>query len=136
MNTTKMQRTELIECKDAVDFLEKLDVEVDLVYLDPPYMTQRTYRDFEDKFNDMEEYLEFLREIVVLVYPLMKKSSSFFLQCSTMNAAYIQCMMDPLFGPRGLKNIIIWQRNDAPITDGKFIPGVTETILYLSLIHI
>ena len=130
MNITKMQRTELVECKDAVDFLESLDVEVDLVYLDPPYMTQRTYRDFEDKFSDMEEYTEFLREIVVLVYPLMKKSSSLFLQCSTMNAAYIQYMMDQIFGPKGLKNIIIWQRNEASITDGKFIPGVTETILY------
>ena len=29
MNIMKKQRTELVECKDAVDFLEPLDVEVD-----------------------------------------------------------------------------------------------------------
>ena len=48
---------------DILDLGENLPT-VDMIYIDPPFYTQREFKNFSDRWTDLDEYLdELLRRI-------------------------------------------------------------------------
>ena len=109
---------EIIE-GDCLDILKKApDACVDLIYVDPPFFTQKTHKrtrkktgqsySFDDKFNSLEDYLNWLMLRCKQFHRILKATGSIYLQCNDIAAHYIKVELDKIFGMRNFKNEIIW----------------------------
>ena len=95
---------------------------VDLVYLDPPFFSNRNYeviwgdegevRSFQDRWaGGIEHYIAWLKERVIEMHRLLKPTGSIFLHCDWHADAYIRVeILDKIFGESNFQNHIIWKR--------------------------
>jgi len=138
-----MIQTQLIYCGDNLQKLRELPDEcVDLVYIDPPFNSGRTYeqfwgdakekRAFEDRFGDVEHYIHWMRPRVMELYRVLKKCGSFYYHCDWHADAYVRMMLDQQFGPTGFNTHIIWRRTNAKGLAFKSFPNNHDSILYYS----
>src|SRR5581483_4196707 len=90
---------------------------VDLVYMDPPFFTQRIHRlsskaneeyAFDDKWENIEQYLNFIKQRVSECRRVLKKTGSIFVHCDTAASHYIRIVLDQVFGRDSFQNEIIW----------------------------
>ncbi|MCX7047760.1 MAG: site-specific DNA-methyltransferase [Candidatus Sumerlaeota bacterium] len=120
--------TRVIFCGDNLEQLAKLpDACVDLIYIDPPFNSNRNYevfwgetkekRAFEDRHASTQAYIEFMRPRCVELARVLKKTGSFYYHCDWHASHYVKVMLDQIFGENNFQNDIIWQRtpshNDA-----------------------
>jgi len=134
---------------DNLEILKQLDSEtVDLIYLDPPFFSNRTYeviwgdsgevRSFEDRFSGgIDHYISWLKERVIEMHRILKPTGSIFLHCDWHANAYIRVeILDKIFGGNNLRNEIVWKR--AETIKGNFGQGKksldynTDTIFFYS----
>jgi DNA modification methylase len=84
--------TRVIFCGDNFDQLKKMpDGCVDLIYIDPPFNSNRTYevfwgetkekRAFEDRHASTQTYIEFMHPRCVKLHRVLKKTGSFYYHC-------------------------------------------------------
>jgi len=84
--------TRIIYCGDCLDQLRKLpDACVDLIYIDPPFNSNRNYevfwgetkekRAFEDRHASTQAYIEYMRPCCVELARDLKKTGSFYYHC-------------------------------------------------------
>ena len=99
---------------------------VDLIYIDPPFMTGRTFKNgaqiltgdgisYRDIWNnDLDSYLQWLYETFYYLYELLAEDGSLYVHLDWRATHYARVMLDELFTTRsrkkdaGLKNEIIW----------------------------
>ena len=101
-------------CKDNLIALQELidngyRETVDLCYIDPPFFTQRDYGAYNDKWQSMEVYIDWLYKRVELIYKLLKPTGSMYLHCDWHADAYIRVgILDKVFGMNNFRNEIVW----------------------------
>jgi len=106
-------------CGDCRVLLRTLDdASVDLVYLDPPFFTQKTHslvtRDdlaeysFEDRWNSLEEYLSFMQEVLLQCRRVLKDTGSVFLHCDKSASHHLRILLDRVFGATNFRSEIVW----------------------------
>lgn len=116
--------TRVIYCGDNLDQLRKLpDASVDLIYIDPPFNSNRNYevfwgeskekRAFEDRHASTQAYIEFMRPRCVELYRVLKPTGSFYYHCDWHASHYVKVMLDQLFGENQFRNEIVWKRSHA-----------------------
>lgn len=112
----------LLICGDnlkALDDLKKQGIQADLIYLDPPFFSNRHYeivwgdeaevRSFKDRWaGGISVYIEWMKERVVKMYDVLKDTGSFYLHCDWHASHYLKVMLDEVFGYRNFRNEIIW----------------------------
>jgi site-specific DNA-methyltransferase (adenine-specific) len=91
---------------------------VDLVYLDPPFFTNRRHsaisRDrtraysFEDVWGDLAEYADFMESRLRQIHRVLKSSGSVFLHCDSSANFLLRTLLDRVFGIGQLRAEIIW----------------------------
>lgn len=91
---------------------------VDLVYVDPPFFTQKTHSlvtrdratkfEFSDEWKSRGEYIEFLRARLVQFRRVLKTTGSLFFHCDTNASHHIRCLLDEVFGETMFRSEIIW----------------------------
>jgi len=91
---------------------------VDLVYVDPPFFTQKTHSlttrdrttkfEFSDEWSSRAEYLEFLRLRLWEFHRLLKPTGAIFFHCDTNASHHIRCLLDEVFGETMFRSEIIW----------------------------
>jgi site-specific DNA-methyltransferase (adenine-specific) len=124
---------------------------VDLVYVDPPFFTQKTHtlvtRDrtttyqFSDQWNCRAEYVDFLRARLKEFRRVLKAAGSLFFHCDTNASHHIRCLLDEVFGEPMFRAEIIWhyrrwsnsQRNPLPSHQTIFFYSKTEDYQYHQL---
>ena len=94
------------------------DAGIQLVYLDPPFFTQKDHslrtRDntteysFEDRWVSREDYLSFMREVLLHCRRILKDSGSIFLHCDKSASHYLRVLLDEVFGEENFQSEIIW----------------------------
>ena len=105
--------------QDCLEGMKNLpDGSVDLIYLDPPFFTQRKHiqktRDnskeysFEDVWTDMDEYVRYLEIRVTECAKLLKKTGSIFFHCDKKASHHLRLMLDRVFGENNFRSEIIW----------------------------
>ncbi len=108
-------------CGDNIEVLEK-EIEkesVDLIYIDPPFFSNRHYeviwkdeaeiRSFEDRWEGgIENYIAWMRPRIEAMYKVLKPTGSFYLHCDWHANAHLRIMMDEIFGRNNFRNEIIW----------------------------
>jgi DNA modification methylase len=116
--------TGIIWCGDNLDKLKQLpDRSVDLIYIDPPFNSNRNYevfwgetkekRAFEDRHASTQAYIEFMRPRCVELARVLRETGSFYYHCDWHASHYVKVMLDQIFGENQFQNEIVWKRSDA-----------------------
>ena len=121
---------------------------VDLVYVDPPFFTQKTHSlvtrdrttkfEFSDEWKSRVEYIEFLRVRLELFRRVINTTGSLFFHCDTNASHHIRCLLDEVFGEAMFRSEIIWhyrrwsnsQRNPLPSHQTIFFYSKTDAYQY------
>ena len=130
---------------DNLEILKQLDSEsVDLVYLDPPFFSNRNYeviwgdegevRSFKDRWSGgMDHYIGWLKERVEEMHRILKPTGSIFLHCDWHANSWIRVeILDKLFGYGNFRGEIVWQRTNTHNDSRKKLDAVSDTIWYYS----
>ena len=90
----------------------------DMIYLDPPFFTQETQTlvssrenieySFDDKWNDMDEYLSYMDVRLRECRRILKSTGSIFIHCDRNASHYLKVLMDKVFGIQNFQSEIIW----------------------------
>jgi DNA modification methylase len=98
---------------------------VDLIYLDPPFFSNRRYeviwgdeaevRSFEDRWDGgIQHYTDWMRDRLVEMQRVLKPSGSLYLHCDPTASHYLKTRLDTIFvSPGGFRSEIIWKRSSA-----------------------
>ncbi|MBM2821235.1 MAG: methylase domain protein, partial [Candidatus Berkelbacteria bacterium] len=94
----------------------------DLVYLDPPFATKNVFRKGKDRTATIsssiddeivyiddkvgDEYIEFLKERVILLRELLSDSGSLYLHIDYKIGHYVKIMLDEIFNAKNFRNDI------------------------------
>ncbi len=100
---------------------------IDLIYIDPPFFTNRAYRTrigrgedsrqphtwqtttgYSDHWRSLDDYLSFLYPRLRLMHRLLSPRGTLYLHLDWHANAYARLLLDEIFGPDRLLNEIIW----------------------------
>lgn len=100
---------ELYEC-DCLDWATTSVDKVDLVYLDPPFMTQRNFGEFDDRWGPhSSDYLIYITTRIRALSGLLKSTGSIWVHCDNRTSHYLKVAMDGMFGTDCFRNEVIWR---------------------------
>lgn len=116
--------TRVIYCGDCLEKLADLpDHCVDLIYIDPPFNSNRNYevfwgetkekRAFEDRHASTQAYIDYMRPRCVQLKRVLKATGSFYYHCDWHASHYVKVMLDQIFGENQFQNHIVWKRSSA-----------------------
>jgi site-specific DNA-methyltransferase (adenine-specific)/adenine-specific DNA-methyltransferase len=95
---------------DNIALLQELNCEtIDLIYFDPPYNTGRNFYDFDDKFKNKEEYIQFIKDRINECHRVLKKTGTLVIHIEPKISHYFRIMCDEIFGDNNFRNEIVWQ---------------------------
>jgi DNA modification methylase len=136
--------TRVVYCGDNLEQLQRLPTGcVDLVYIDPPFNSNRNYevfwgetkekRAFDDRHASTQAYIDFMRPRCFDLARVLKPTGSFYYHCDWHASHYVKVMLDHIFGENGFVNEIIWKRSHAhsDVKQGRKAFGVvTDSIFF------
>ncbi|MGL4942630.1 MAG: DNA-methyltransferase [Thermoguttaceae bacterium] len=92
--------------------------QVDLIYLDPPFFTQRSHfaitRDksaryeFDDKHESLDQYLANMKIVLAECCRVLKSTGSIFLHCDRRASHHLRSLLDDFFGANNFQSEIVW----------------------------
>lgn len=104
---------------DCLQRMDEIDEgTVDLIYLDPPFFTERKHKlknrertkefSFDDVWGSDKGYADFLKERIVKMKTLLKDSGSIFVHCDKSGEHIVRAILDQVFGVTNFQSEIIW----------------------------
>jgi DNA modification methylase len=141
MNPLAYLETGVLQCEDNLYALSRLPDEcVDLIYLDPPFFSNRTYeviwgdeaevRSFEDRWEGgINVYLEWMEVRLRQLHRVLKRTGSLYLHCDQAAGHYLKVLLDEIFGTANFRNEIIWRRTGSNSARKRFGP-IHQNIFY------
>jgi len=112
--------TGVLYCEDNLPQLVQFPDEcVDLIYLDPPFFSNRHYeviwgdeaevRSFEDRWEGgIQVYINWMRDRMVEIHRVLRPTGSVYMHCDYHASHYLKVMMDNVFGHQNFRNEVIW----------------------------
>ena len=108
-----------IELGDCLTVLKEIkDESIDMIYLDPPFFTQKTHSlktrnnmkeySFEDKWDSIDDYREYIEQRLKECQRILKLTGSIFLHCDKCASHHLRIALDNIFGYNNFRNEIIW----------------------------
>ncbi|MBV9617534.1 MAG: site-specific DNA-methyltransferase [Ktedonobacteraceae bacterium] len=107
-------------CEVLPALIHEFKSAIDLIYIDPPFMTGRTFSRgaevaYSDTWNnDLDSYLQWLYETLHLLYTLLAPDGSLYVHLDWRTTHYAKMILDEIFSSglqtdgAGFKNEIIW----------------------------
>lgn len=141
MATPRSTDTGVIYRDDNLARLAALpDESVDLVYLDPPFFSNRIYeviwgdeaevRSFEDRWKGgIKHYVDWMRRRAGELHRVLQPNGSLYLHCDPNASHYLKVMLDDIFGESRFRSEITWQRTNTHSDARRWSP-ISDTILY------
>ena len=105
---------------DNLEILNKFsDKSVDLIYLDPPFFSNRHYeviwedgaelRAFQDRWQGgIEHYISWMEPRLRECHRVLKNTGNIFLHCDWHANAHLRILLDKIFGENNFINEIVW----------------------------
>lgn len=104
---------------DSLNVMENMEVnQIDAIYLDPPFFTQDIQKltsrgseeeySFPDKWNCMDEYLEYMKIRLYECKRILKDTGSIFVHCDRNASHYLKVLLDSIFGIDNFQSEIAW----------------------------
>lgn len=128
MSRVAYLETNVLYCDDNLRRLSEFPADcVDLIYLDPPFFSNRSYeviwgdeaevRSFEDRWEGgIHLYVAWMRERMIELHRILKPTGSIYLHCDWHASHYLKQMMDEVFGDNHFQNEIVWYYRGAGIS--------------------
>ena len=100
---------------DNIDALLNLVSEfakkIHLIYIDPPFSTNSSFsnKEFDHAYDDFRtgtEYIEFIRERLIILYELLADDGSIYVHLDNKMIFEIKVIMDEIFGSSNFRNCI------------------------------
>lgn len=125
MDRSTNLETGVLYCEDNADRLTRIPSEsVDLIYLDPPFFSNRNYeviwgdeaevRSFEDRWaGGINHYVRWMRDRAIEMQRILKPTGSIYLHCDPKASHYLKVMMDSIFGFQNFRSEVVWKRSSA-----------------------
>ncbi|MBI4307820.1 MAG: site-specific DNA-methyltransferase [Chloroflexi bacterium] len=109
--------------------------QVRLVYIDPPFSTQTTFhsRTQNHAYSDAlcgAEYVEFLRERLVLLRELLANDGSIYVHLDEKMVFHIKVIMDEVFGSENYRSCITRQKSNPKNYTSKTYGNISDYILF------
>lgn len=105
---------------------------IDLIYLDPPFGTNRVRRGggaaYADQWRDIKTYLAFLYPRLVECHRLLAAHGTLYVHLDWRAAHYVRIQLDTIFGGRNFLNEIIWHYRTGGVSQ-KWFGRKHDTIL-------
>jgi DNA modification methylase len=125
VNPVGYLETGVIYCDDNDRRLAEFPDEcVDLIYLDPPFFSNKHYeviwgdeaevRSFEDRWEGgIQVYVNWMRERMIELHRVLRPTGSLYLHCDPNASHYLKVMCDGVFGQGRFRSEVIWKRSSA-----------------------
>lgn len=91
---------------------------VDLVYMDPPFFTQRKHAlstrdesktyEFDDSWDSIKDYLSMIEACLAACKRVLKSTGSIFLHCDKVASHNLRASLNKVFGSKNFQSEIIW----------------------------
>jgi site-specific DNA-methyltransferase (adenine-specific) len=129
------------KCAVLPALLPEFASSINLIYIDPPFMTGRTFSNgtelaYRDVWhNDLDTYLQWLYETLVLLHALLAADGSLYLHLDWRTTHYARILLDEIFGFNaqaegpGFKNEIIWHYQSGGRAR-QYYPRKHDTLLF------
>lgn len=98
-----------IVCGDALDIVPELP-NPDLIYIDPPFFTQRNFQQYDDRWVSLQQYCDWLIERCSVGWDILKPGGNFLIHLDWHAVHYVKVLFDRYF-PGEFLNEIIWSYN-------------------------
>lgn len=108
----------MIYNSDCLEVMKELaDASIDMIYLDPPFYSQKKHSlanskgkkyEFSDIWTSLNQYLDFMRVRITEMKRILKQNGSIFLHCDTSASHYLRILLDDIFGQNNFRSEIIW----------------------------
>ena len=110
-NTIEMQLLQVnkVYLSDNLKLIRKISSQlIDLIYIDPPFCSEEDYIEFSDKWESTAGYIGYMRERILEMHRILKKTGSFYLQCDSHAKFELKLLCDKIFGRKNFRREIIW----------------------------
>lgn len=108
----------IVHTGDCLDVMRTMSAgSIDLIYLDPPFFTQKTQRQssrrgrvfsFDDLWRSQASYAEFLYHRLAEMHRLLTPRGAIVFHCDTHANHIARLLLDDIFGDRNFRAEIIW----------------------------
>ena len=118
----------------------------DLVYIDPPFATNNTFRSSSERsatmsaiagadvaYSDvyhLDDYIKFLEHRIVIARDLMSRDGSFYIHTDTKVGHYVKVMLDGIFGRDNFRNDITRIKSNPKNFSRRAYGNIKDTILF------
>ncbi len=117
---------------DCLDVLQGFNSEcVDLIYLDPPFCTQKDWGEFDDRWQE-GEYITWMELRLREMHRVLKPTGSIYLHCDPTMSHYLKLVMDTIFGISNFRNEIVWHYSNRLQRKAKPFAKLHDIILVYS----
>ena len=121
----------LLSLLDNPDIIGK----VKLIYIDPPYATNSVFqaKGQKDAYHDLlqgAEYLEFIRERLIVMKKLLADDGSIYVHLDENMAFEVKLLMDEIFGKNNFKNWITRKKCSTKNTTKNRFGNTSDYILF------
>ncbi len=108
---------ELIHGDCQIKLKEISENSTDLVYLDPPFFTQKKQTlknknnkefSFDDTWDDIASYKNYIKSRLIECKRVLKNTGSIFLHCDRTASHHLRIILDEVFGTKNFQSEIIW----------------------------
>jgi site-specific DNA-methyltransferase (adenine-specific) len=113
---------------------------VDLVYLDPPFFSQKVHKlrtrdrakefSFSDLWASHEDYARFTLARLTQLHRVLSPTGSLFFHCDRRASHLIRALLDKTFGPDKFRSEIIWHYRRWSNSQKRLLPAHQTILLY------
>lgn len=108
---------------------------VKLIYIDPPYNTEKDGFQYNDNFNQAT-WLTFIKNRAEISKKLLSDNGLFAIQITDKEQAYLKVLLDEVFGRENFVETIIWKKRSGAPNDKKIGAIHEYIILYAKKIEL
>ena len=121
--------------EDCFDLMKRLESEsIDLIYIDPPFFTQKKQKkgiaEYNDSWENIWHYLHYLCIRLWEMKRVLKQTGSIYVHCDWHASHYIKTEMDKIFGYDHFIANINWRYAWGMRTDSKWNRKHDDILMY------
>lgn len=115
---------------DNLKVLKKMEDQVDFIYVDPPFFSKADYGNYDDRWKNLNEFLEFLKPRFELMKDCLKDSGLIAVHLDWHAVHYAKVMLDQIFSYDNFVNEIIWAYKSGGASPKSFAKKHDTILLY------
>lgn len=110
------------------ELAKKYAGQVKLIYIDPPFNTEKTFASYEDNLEH-SIWLTMMRDRLLNMRRLLRPDGSIWVHLDDSEVHRMRCLLDEVFGSGNYVTEIVWQKADSARNDAQYFSSDHDTIL-------